>query len=128
MTNTAEIVLVTELVKGIREDVQGVRKELAAERENANESRQRVYRKLEELQKNQIDQGNRLGKVEKSVEAEKPTWQEYREAKLRVQGAGKLGMFLWRIGWWLLAGAVTLAGWGYSAREQIAAVWHRVWG
>ena len=126
-TGDAAIILLTEMLKGIKEDVKGVREELSSDRQNASASRQRVYEKLEEVQETQADHGSRLVNVEQSIESEKPTWQEYRETKQRVAGAGLLGRTLWRFGRWLIVGAFMLAGWAYSARDQIAAVWHRLW-
>ncbi len=125
--SVAAINLLTEMLKNIQEDVRGVRDELATERRSASESRKGVFEKLDAVRSTLDDHGNRLLKVEEAIESEQPTWQEYRENRLRIQGAGWLGTALWKVGRWLIFAAFFVAGWAYSARDQLSAVWHKLW-
>lgn len=86
----------------------------------ASESRRRVHEKQDEQNQLLLKLDHRLSTVEKSVEAEAPTWAEYRAYKARAAGAGMLGRMLWKTGAWLIAAAAAF----YALRNEITALWH----
>lgn len=114
------------MLAAVSEDLRQIRSEMRADRDNASESRRRVYEQLEDVKKGQGEQtqrleaaSTRLEAVEKSMEDAAPTLAEYRAYKQRVKGAGMLGRSLWIVG-----GAVlTCAGAIYGFWGKLTALW-----
>lgn len=100
--------MVVQRMDEISRDQKTLAETLRQSEHTASESRRRVHERLDEHTKLLLDQGSRLAGVERSVEAEAPTWAEYRALKARALGAGMLGRTLWRVGGWLIAGAAAL--------------------
>lgn len=92
---------------------------LTASEASASESRGRMHQKLERQGELLLTIDGRVTAVEKAVACAQPTLREYAETKLKVATAGMLGRGLWRVGRWLLGGAVAL----YALRHDIAAWW-----
>lgn len=112
MTDTVNTALMKMMDEGFRE----VRSILASQQETASESRRRLYAKLEEMSGEVLALKSRVDAVERSIEASGPTLAEVRQYQLQVQGAGRLGRFLWWAGGGLLTAAFAL----YSWRQVIA--------
>lgn len=89
-----------------------------SERSSA-ESRRRVHEKQDEQNQLLLKLDHRLSTVENAVEAEAPTWAEYRALKARAAGAGTLGRVIWKVG----AALVVVVGALYALRNDIAAFW-----
>jgi hypothetical protein len=78
----------------------------------ASEGRRRGYEAQERTEREVIGINHRLGAVEKSVEAIRPTTVELEKVRDRVIFAGKLGQTMWSLGKVLIAaGAGAAAAW-----------------
>ena len=85
----------------------------------STESRRRVHEKQDVQNQLLLKLDHRLSTVEKAVEAEAPTWAEFRALKARAAGAGSLGRAIWKVGAWV----VVVVGAFYALRNDIAAFW-----
>ena len=95
-----------------------IRRTLARDRENASESRRRVYEQLGEVTKGvheiaveQAAMKQRMAMMEETYAAATPTLSEFTKVKHWIDGAGLFGGILWKIGAALLAAAYTLYVW-----------------
>lgn len=80
----------------------------------ADESRRRLYEKIEALEKSIWNVDHRLELMEKAVTSTSPIFTEFMSYQQRVIGAGIVGRWLWRIGGILLTAAASVAatyGW-----------------
>lgn len=87
---------------------------IEAQLQEARESRKQVYTKLESTDRKVDHLVWRVEALEKNLGTISPTVQEFAAYKMQAQGAGKLGVALWRIGGWVLAaaaGAVSAWAW-----------------
>ncbi len=75
---------------------------LSDEMKSASDSRKKVYEAQEATARDLIRISHRLENVENEVRAIRPTSDEYLRMRDQVSGAGTLGTWLWKIGWWLL--------------------------
>ena len=102
MTGGSAVLLILDRLKNIDETMR-------AERQSSALSRQRVYAKLEQTD-DKIDKiKNRVERLEHAITTMSPTVAEFLAYKAQVQGAGKLGKFLWWLGGILLSAAAALA-------------------
>lgn len=110
MTGGSAVLLILDRLKNIDETMR-------AERQSSALSRQRMYDKLEQTD-DKIDKiENRVERLEHAITTMSPTVAEFLTYKAQVQGAGRLGKFLWWIGGVVLGAAVALAsGWEYVIR------------
>ena len=90
--------------------LEGIRREL----EEARDGRRRTYEKLEGMERRLDRIEFRQENTEKHLGVLSPTVQDFAAYKIQAQGAGKLGAFLWRLGYWVLAAAAGAVGaWGW---------------
>lgn len=102
MTGGSAVLLILDRLKNIDETMR-------AERQSSALSRQRMYDKLEQTD-DKIDKiENRVERLEHAITTMSPTVAEFLTYKAQVQGAGKLGKFLWWLGGILLGAAAALA-------------------
>jgi hypothetical protein len=80
----------------------------------ATDGRRRGYEAQERTERAMIGIDHRLIAVEKSVEAIRPTTEEYKQVRNNVAFAGKLGQVLWSIGKALLSAAAGAAAAWYA--------------
>lgn len=110
MTGGSAVLLILDRLKNIDETMR-------AERQSSALSRQRVYDKLEQTDDKMGKIENRVERLEHAITTMSPTVAEFLTYKAQVQGAGRLGKFLWWIGGMVLGAAVALAsGWEYVIR------------
>lgn len=102
MTNGSAVLLILDRLKSIDET-------MAEERKSSAVSRQRVYDKLDKTDHMISKIENRVERLEHAITTMSPTVAEFLTYKAQVQGAGKLGKFLWWIGGLLLGAAAALA-------------------
>lgn len=86
---------------------------------SAAESRRHVHKQLEEHTISLIEIGHRLGTVERSIEAEAPTWAEYRALKAKAMGAGTLGKALWKAVAWLIGVAAAATAFRHDIADFV---------
>lgn len=90
------------------------------ERDKSCRSREKMYDKLDALEKEQAtkfqemskameEQANRVAALERSMVIMSPTVQEFVDLKTNAQVAGRLGKFLWKMGGIILAMAAGAA-------------------
>lgn len=90
------------------------------ERDRSSRSREKMYDKLDALEKEQAtkfqemskameEQANRVAALERSMVIMSPTVQEFVDLKTNAQVAGRLGKFLWKMGGIILAMAAGAA-------------------
>lgn len=112
MTDTAITIMLRQI--GSLEDL------FKEERQTARNSRERLYSKLEEIEKRsdtefdlikkeQQVQGDRIAALERSMVIMSPTVQEFVELKTNAQVAGRLGKLLWKLGGIIMAAAAGAA-------------------
>lgn len=82
---------------------------MSEDRVESNDSRRRIYEKLEQQSKVLTVLDGRVQKLEKAVEGAAPTLAEFTTYKEQVRGAGRLGRVLWGIGGFVLAAGVALS-------------------
>lgn len=87
---------------------------------NASESRGRMHQKQERQGELLLKIDHRLTTVEKAVDGAGPALREIAEMKVKAATAGALGRALWKIGRWVMAGAVAV----YAIRHDLVAWWH----
>ena len=110
MTGGSAVLLILDRLKNIDETMR-------AERQSSALSRQRMYDKLEQTDDKMGKIENRVERLEHAITTMSPTVAEFLAYKAQVQGAGRLGKFLWWIGGMVLGAAVALAsGWEYVIR------------
>lgn len=110
MTGGSAVLLILDRLKNIDETMR-------AERQSSALSRQRMYDKLEQTDTKMEKIENRVERLEHAITTMSPTVAEFLTYKAQVQGAGRLGKFLWWIGGMVLSAAVALAsGWEYVIR------------
>ena len=110
MTGDSAVLLILDRLKNIDETMR-------AERQSSALSRQRMYDKLEQTDDKIGKIENRVDRLEHAITTMSPTVAEFLSYQAQVQGAGRLGKFLWWIGGMVLGAAVALAsGWGYVIR------------
>lgn len=110
MTGGSAVLLILDRLKNIDETMR-------AERQSSALSRQRMYDKLEQTDDKMGKIENRVERLEHAITTMSPTVAEFLTYKAQVQGAGRLGKFLWWIGGMILGAAVALAsGWEYVIR------------
>lgn len=110
MTGGSAVLLILDRLKNIDETMR-------AERQSSALSRQRMYDKLEQTDDKMGKIENRVERLEHAITTMSPTVAEFLTYKAQVQGAGRLGKFLWWIGGMVLGAAVALAsGWEYVIR------------
>ena len=80
----------------------------------ASESRKKVYESQEATGREIIHIHHRLDAVEKSVDAIRPTTEEYKLVRNNVVFAGRLGQTLWSVGKALLSAAAGAAAAWYA--------------
>lgn len=84
------------------------------ERDRSSQSREKMYDKLDALEKEQTtkfqemskameEQANQVAALERSMVIMSPTVQEFVDLKTTAQVAGRLGKFLWKMGGIILA-------------------------
>lgn len=106
----AQIARLEERLNGIERMLLDIREELKA----AADGRRRGYEAQERTEREIIGITHRLGAVEKSVEAIRPTTTELEKVRDRVLFAGKLGQAVWSVGKALIAAAAGAAAAWYS--------------
>lgn len=110
MAGGSAVLLILDRLKNIDETMR-------AERQSSALSRQRMYDKLEQTDDKMGKIENRVERLEHAITTMSPTVAEFLTYKAQVQGAGRLGKFLWWIGGMVLGAAVALAsGWEYVIR------------
>ena len=110
MTRGSAVLLILDRLKNIDETMR-------AERQSSALSHQRMYDKLEQTDDKIGKIENRVDRLEHAITTMSPTVAEFLSYQAQVQGAGRLGKFLWWIGGMVLGAAVALAsGWGYVIR------------
>lgn len=110
MAGGSAVLLILDRLKNIDETMR-------AERQSSALSRQRMYDKLEQTDDKLGKIENRVERLEHAITTMSPTVAEFLTYKAQVQGAGRLGEFLWWIGGMVLGAAVALAsGWEYVIR------------
>lgn len=110
MTGGSAVLLILDRLKNIDETMR-------AERQSSALSRQRMYDKLEQTDDKIGKIENRVDRLEHAITTMSPTVAEFLSYQAQVQGAGRLGKFLWWVGGMVLGAAVALAsGWGYVIR------------
>ena len=111
MTGDSAVLLILDRLKNIDETMR-------AERQSSALSHQRMYDKLEQTDDKIGKIENRVDRLEHAITTTMPpTVAEFLSYQAQVQGAGRLGKFLWWIGGMVLGAAVALAsGWGYVIR------------
>lgn len=110
MTGGSAVLLILDRLKNIDETMR-------AERQSSALSRQRMYNKLEQTDDKMDKIENRVERLEHAITTMSPTVAEFLTYKAQVQGAGRLGKFLWWVGGLVLGAAVALAsGWEYVIR------------
>lgn len=102
------IALLIQRMDEISRDQKSLAEVLRQSELTASDSRRRMHERLDEQAVSLIDIGHRMKAVERSMEAEAPTWAEYRSLKAKAAGAGTLGRILWRTGGWLIGVAAAL--------------------
>jgi hypothetical protein len=83
---------------------------IVASMQDASESRRRTHEKMDALGTELHSVRSEVRDLAERVTTIEPTWKDYLRKQDQVRGAGALGRALWRIGGWLLAAAVPLAG------------------
>ena len=89
--------------------LQNIDKRMEHAERNASMSRQRMYDKLDTVEREQDKAGARFEKLETAILTMSPTVAEFVALKTNAQVAGKLGRFLWRLGGIVLAIAAAVA-------------------
>ena len=102
MTGGNAVLLILDRLKNIDETMR-------AERQSSALSRQRMYDKLEQTDSKVEKIESRVERLEHAITTMSPTVAEFLTYKAQVQGAGKLGRFLWWAGGVLLGAAAALA-------------------
>lgn len=102
----ASVAVIQEKLQTITEDMREARLARKAQYEQ-NERQNETLMKID----------HRLEKVEMWISSSDPTIQEYRTLKLQVQGAGRVGRFLW-----------SLAGATIGAAAAAVAYWQKWFG
>ena len=90
--------------------MQNIEREMA----EARESRRRQFEKLEGMERRLDRIEFRQENTEKQLGVISPTVSEFSAYKLNAQGAGKFGVFLWKLGGFILsvaAGAAAAGAW-----------------
>ncbi|HWK13248.1 MAG TPA: hypothetical protein VNS02_02550 [Rhizobiaceae bacterium] len=88
--------------------------DIVSAQKEASEGRRRGYEAQERTEREVIGITHRLGAVERSVEAIRPTTAELEKVRDRVMFAGSLGRAMWSVGKALLAAAAGAAGAYYT--------------
>ncbi|TJV51173.1 MAG: hypothetical protein E5Y01_16430 [Mesorhizobium sp.] len=88
--------------------------EVVASQKEASEGRRRGYEAQERTEREIIIINHRLGVVEKSVDAIRPTTAELEKVRDRVVFAGSMGRMLWGVGKALISAAAGAAAAYYS--------------
>lgn len=93
--------------------LQNIDKRMEHAERNASMSRQRMYDKLDTVEREQDKAGVRFEKLETAILTMSPTVAEFVALKANAQAAGRLGSFLWNAGKVLMAAAAGAAAmWG----------------
>ncbi len=85
---------------------------------DGKERGRRLWEEVNAIRETLIAQEHRMANMEKSVAGAQPTIDDVKAMKQKAAGAGWLGRMLWRIGGWVLAGAVGI----YASWENLVAV------
>lgn len=86
------------------------------ELQEAREGRRRTYEKLEGWERRLDRLEYRQENMEKMLGVMSPTVNEFATMKMQAAGAGRFGLFLWKLGGWILAAAAGAAtAWGWLA-------------
>lgn len=85
-------------------------KHLIEDGAEAKQSRLRMHQEQEAQNLTLLKIDHRLSSLEAVIAANEPTWKEYREMRLKVQGAGWLGRLLWIAGGLMISLAFWLVG------------------
>ena len=101
MTGGSAVLLILDRLKNIDETMR-------AERQSSALSRKRMYDKLEQTDEKVDKIENRVERLEHAITTMSPTVAEFLMYKAQVQGAGKLGKFLWWVGGVMLGAAAAL--------------------
>lgn len=80
------------------------------ELQEAREGRRRTYEKLEGWERRLDRIEYRQETMEKMLGVMSPTVQEFATMKMQAAGAGRFGVFLWKLGGLILAAAAGAAG------------------
>lgn len=88
--------------------------EVVSSQKEASEGRRRGYEAQERTEREIIIINHRLGVVEKSVDAIRPTTSELERVRDRVVFAGSLGRVLWSVGKGLISAAAGAAAAYYA--------------
>lgn len=105
------------IVALITSRLDAIDRQITEERRDSSESRRRVYEKLEnqdaklDAQDRKLERvDTRLETLEKSLLTLSPQVADYVQTKQKVVGAGRMGVWLWRIGGFVLTAASGAAG------------------
>lgn len=102
-TNEVKIARMDEQMKMVREAM-----------DLARDSRKQQYEMLENVNRILQQMDSRLSSVEQAMAAATPTLNEFVDVKLKIQGAGIAGKYIWAFG----ASIITFL---FTVREQIIA-------
>lgn len=91
---------------------------------DGQERGRRLWEEVNAMRGVLIGQEHRMANIEKSVAGAQPTIDDVKAMKQKAAGAGWLGRMLWRIGGWVLAGAVGI----YASWENLMAVMKAITG
>lgn len=81
---------------------------ILSEIQQARDGRKAQYETLEEIIRQLIQVDHRISGVEQRLSSAQPTLDEFVDIKLKVQGAGIAGKWLWAVGSCVLTAAVTM--------------------
>jgi hypothetical protein len=113
MTDESMDVQIARLEERLK-SIEGMLTAIADEQKAAADGRRRGYEAQERTEREMIGMNYRLGAVEKSVEAIRPTTAELEKVRDRVHFAGSLGAIVWSIGKQLIAAAAGAAAVYYA--------------
>ena len=102
----AQVARIEEQVKGVKE----ILAMLVGKMDEASASRKLVHQAQEAMRLDIVHINHRLDTMDTEIKAIRPTSEEFARTQQQVMGAGKLGVWLWRIGGVVLA----IGGWVYG--------------
>lgn len=96
--------------------VEEILKGLVASDQEATASRRELHKDVHQIKLDIQSISYRTESLEKQMVEASPTLREFTAIKNRVEGAGKLGKFLWVLGGIILSAATYLVGFFYGSK------------